>query len=120
MSVGIRFFAWLSSQFVGVDSYGNRYYCSSVHLSRRRRVHRRRWVLYKGTPEASKIPPEWHVWLHYTVDAPLNQVGLKVWQRGHLPNPTGTQNRYLPPGHEDHGISQCNQAVGGYEAWCPE
>ena len=35
---------------------------------------RRRWVLYRRGPvEASRVPPEWHAWLHYTTEAPLHE-----------------------------------------------
>ena len=27
----------------------------------------RRWVIYKNVIEASKIPPEWHAWIHFSV-----------------------------------------------------
>ncbi len=28
----------------------------------------RRWVIYSGDAEASKVPPGWNGWLHHTVD----------------------------------------------------
>src|SRR5262249_31746080 len=49
---------WVSGHFVGKDAFGNRYY--------ENRGGKRRWVLYKGTVEASRVPPDWHGWLHHT------------------------------------------------------
>ena len=65
-TIGTRIFTWLKGEFVGADVFGNRY-------SREKGVAegrwRRRWVLYKGRPEASKVPPDWHAWLHRTTAA---------------------------------------------------
>lgn len=118
-----------SRKLVGRDLYGNHYYCSSSRLAESsgeqnnsavQHRNNRRWVVYKGIPEASKIPPEWHIWLHYIVDfPPSSQTKLHVWQKQHIPNLTGTKNRYLPPGHEDHS-NRRDWGAGGYEAWDPE
>ena len=116
MGFSIRLFTWLMGQLVGIDSYGNRYYRKAACTSDR---HERRWVLYKGLPEASKVPPEWHIWLHYTTDTPLVSVEPQPWQKEHIPNLTGTPNRYLPSGHNGHG-SLRTKTTGDYEAWHPE
>ena len=50
---------------VGKDEAGNTYYRDK----RRRGAGReRRWVVYAGEVEASRVPAEWHSWLHYTTD----------------------------------------------------
>ncbi|KAF0145048.1 MAG: NADH dehydrogenase, partial [Rhodospirillaceae bacterium] len=72
MTIGTRFFTWFRGRLVGTDAYGNRYYRGPLRVPGGRE---RRWILYKGRPEASKVPPEWHAWLHYTVDAPLTTIG---------------------------------------------
>ena len=113
MTIGTRLFTWLRGKPVGTDAHGNRYYQGSIRQGRERR-----WVLYNGRAEASKVPPEWHAWLHYTVDAPLTDVGPKPWQKAHLPNLTGTPNHYLPAGHEERG-GQRARSGGDYEAWRP-
>ncbi len=104
-------------QFVDTDSFGNRYY-----QQRRARAgaRRRRWVLYKGEAEASKVPPEWHGWLHYTVDEPprADDAPPRDWQKPHQPNPTGTDEAYRPPGHLLAG-GRRDRATGDYEPWTP-
>ena len=47
--------------------------------------------MYNGLDEASRIPPEWHAWLHYTVDAipDPNKLTVKPWQQDHLPTLLG-------------------------------
>ena len=55
---------WLRGELVGADSYGNRYYRERNGRPLRRGGGRfsreKRWVIYYGEPEGSKVPPEWH------------------------------------------------------------
>lgn len=113
MDIGTLLYTWLHGRKVGRDDTGNRYY-------EERRAHdgrKRRWVLYAGLPEASAVPPEWHAWLHRTVDAPLDRP-KRVWQEPHQPNATGTPGAYRPPGHDYEGGKRSG-ATGDYEAWTP-
>ena len=103
---------------VGQDPYGNKYYTAKARKGYKRE---RRWVLYKGAPEASKVPPEWHGWLHYqTDDLPENKGKSfrRAWQKPHRPNLTGTHQAYRPPGHLLAGGMR-DKATGDYEAWTP-
>lgn len=107
---------------VGVDSYGNKYYRAALHPSAQS-VYRKekRWVIYKGAPEASKIPPEWHGWMHYQTDTVPDSSApsfRRAWQKPHRPNLTGTNAAYRPPGHILAG-GQRASATGDYEAWTP-
>lgn len=112
----------LQSSFCGIevghDDFGNRYY-RSRHTPKGTRE--RRWVIYAGEPEASKIPPEWHIWLHHISEAPLTpQDGFnKPWQKPHQQNLTGTDQAYFPPGHVLEGGKR-HKATGDYQAWQPE
>ena len=67
MSFGTRLFTWLHGTYVGSDSAGNRYYRGRPIGARKRE---RRWVVYASQPEASKVPAEWHGWLHGTQAEP--------------------------------------------------
>lgn len=118
MDVGTHLFTWLNGKQVGEDAYGNRYY---VHKKGRLRDGREmRWVLYKGMTEASKVPPDWHAWLHHAADAPLDEGSAPRfdWQKDHLPNLTGTRYAYRPPGHVLEG-GRRDHATGDYEPWTP-
>ena len=95
---------------VGTDAYGNRYY--------RSRDGKRRWSLYKGTVEASRVPPEWHLWLRFTVDEPPGQRQRKSWEKDHLPNLSGTEDAYHPPGSLARGGVRA-PATGDYQSWSP-
>ncbi len=89
MSFLLRLTSPLAGRKVGTDRFGNAYY------EARRRRHPtdgfpRRWVVYAGRPEASKVPPEWWGWLHQTTEAPLPERPLYPWQKEYQPNRTGT------------------------------
>lgn len=114
-SLGTLFFTWLSGKLVGRDDSGNRYYVERSAVKGRRT---RRWVVYNGEVEASRVPAEWHAWLHYTSDAPLPAEQRKAWQKPHDVNHTGTSAAYLPPGHDLRGGVR-ERAAGDYEAWRP-
>ncbi len=103
---------------IGVDPSGNKYYQTKPRSGYK---HNRRWVIYKGTPEATKVPPEWHGWLHHQTDIipDTNEASFRrVWQKPHKPNLTGTDQAYRPPGHILSGGKR-EKATGDYEAWVP-
>lgn len=104
---------WLYGQYVGKDQYGNRYY--------ENKAGSRRWVIYNGTVEASRVPSEWHGWLHRTFAEPPTKVPLrtKFWEKGYLPNLSGTPYAYRPEGSLA-GRGERAPATGDYEAWSPE
>jgi NADH:ubiquinone oxidoreductase subunit len=121
-TIGTLIYTWLFGERVGTDAQGNRYYRSRQKWLRRNgRERERRWVLYKGIDEASKVPPEWHAWLHHISEAPLTASAGKArpWQKPHLPNLTGTPYAYRPKGHELRG-GQRPHATGDYEPWIPD
>ena len=103
---------------VGTDELGNTYYEAPPRKGYKRP---RRWVMYKGTPEASKVPPEWHGWLHHQTNAVPEETEesyRRPWQKPHQPNMTGTNKAYRPPGHILSGGKR-EKATGDYEAWKP-
>jgi NADH:ubiquinone oxidoreductase subunit len=115
MDIGTRLFTWLNGRQIGSDGDGNVYF---EDKRVRPGLRTRRWVRYAGAPEASKVPPEWHSWLHYTTDAPL-KVTARPWLKPHMANPTGTALGYRPQGHDYQG-GQRAAATGDYEAWTPD
>ncbi|CAA7615215.1 NADH:ubiquinone oxidoreductase subunit NDUFA12 [Magnetospirillum sp. UT-4] len=114
-TLGTLLYTMLKGRMVGTDTAGNTYY-----VERRGAKGRpaRRWVIYGGRTEASAVPPEWHAWLHYTVDKPLTDVVPAPWQKPYEPNQTGGANAYLPPGHDLMG-GRRERATGDYEGWRP-
>lgn len=118
MDLGTVLYTMLCGEPVGVDEFENRYY-----RTRRSPLwgRERRWVVYKGTPDPSTVPPEWHAWLHFTTDEPLSEAAAqaKPWQKPHQPNRTGTAEAYRPRGHQLRG-GQRAPATGDYEPWRPQ
>ena len=116
MNFGTWLFTRLKGRRVGADAFGNSYF---VERRPRAGYRVRRWVTYPGPPEASRVPPEWHSWLHYTTDEPLMERKRQPWEKPHLPNATGTPAGYRPAGHDYQG-GQRARATGDYEAWTPD
>lgn len=115
MTIGTWLFTKMRGELVGTDAEGNRYFQDKRIVAGRRR---KRWVMYNGVAEASRVPADWHGWLHYTTDAlPLaGGAPRKAWQKEHVPNLTGTDHAYRPPGHT---LSVGEKPKPPYEAWRP-
>ena len=88
-TLGTRLQIFFSGKLVGTDKNGNKYYESKSG---------RRWVVYNGEVEASKIPNEWYSWMHNMNNKIQNKHDLEKydWQKEHLPNQTGSENSYNP------------------------
>ena len=102
-----KFFTWWNQEtlgtkikiiffgnFVGEDSFGNKYYQSKSG---------RRWVTYKDEVDASKIPVEWYSWMHFTPNKIEKKHVLEKykWQKPHQSNLTGTDKAYYPNKNKD-------------------
>ena len=120
-TTGIYFTIARSGRFVGADELGNRYFEARNDLDSYDRGRKRRWVIYKGYADASKVTPDWHGWLRYTFDQPptVAPFSTKPWEKGHLPNLSGTIHAYRPAGSIARG-GERQKATGDYEAWKPE
>lgn len=97
---------------MGEDAQGNKYYRSKDD---------RRWVVYNGLVEASRIPPEWHGWMHKTVDTipTEEEYAVREWHKPHQPNLTGTPHAYRPDGSLSTAGGR-PRVTGDYDAWSPE
>lgn len=112
-TIGTSLWSWRNGTQVGEDSLGNRYFQS--------RDGKRRWVLYKGANDASRVPPEWHGWLHHSYDGLPDEVlpPARPWQAESTGNATGTLAAYRPAGALERGGRRA-AATGDYEAWSPD
>jgi len=118
---GTSFTTWRRGEFVGEDEYGNRYFRSRKGRKDRALGLERRWVIYNGEAEASRIPPAWYRWMHHTSDVPptAETYQPREWEKPHKPNMTGTAAAHRPRGSilrpdPDAAISK------GYDAWTPD
>ena len=110
-TIGTQLFTARKGRKVGEDDQGNTYYQTADG--------KRRWVIFKGEMEASRVPPDWHGWLHHTYDKPPTEAPLKhkPWEKPHQENLTGTPLAYAPAG----SIRRAAPAPrADYEAWSPE
>jgi NADH:ubiquinone oxidoreductase subunit len=116
---GTRLFTLRKGRKVGHDELGNTYYIQNSGVGPLGVP--RRWVIYKDLAEASKVPADWHGWLHYTVDTPPTEeiYQPKPWQKPHVMNMTGTSQAWRPKG-SILSSGQRPAATGDYKAWKPD
>ena len=102
---------------VGEDSLGNVYWQGGADAG----GIPRRWVIYNGQNDASRVPPEWFSWLHHQIDAAPDQAlpAPRVWEKPAEHNLTGTRHAYRPSGALEAGGHRA-RATGDYEAWAPD
>ena len=84
--------------------------------SQKNNFRQRRFVIYKGNVEASKIPQEWNAWLHHITNEipdikPISRSGLK----NTLPNLTGT-----PFAYEYKDKKDSSKIKNVYSIWKPK
>ena len=105
-TLGTFLYTLFFGKFVGVDEFKNKYYTNSKG---------KRWVIYKDRIESSKIPPQWHLWIHFLNDKiPENNLKKYEWQKQYQENLTGTDKAYKPKGSL---ASENKSNVKKYENW---
>ena len=73
-TIGTLLNSWRTGKKVGEDAAGNRYFSTADGA--------RRWVLYAGANDASRVSPDWHGWLHHTHDmTPDALPPVRAWQQ---------------------------------------
>lgn len=119
-TIGARNQIHRSARLVGHDESGNAYY-ESIDKRYDYDGHNRRFVIYKGYADASKVSPDWHGWLHHTFAEPPTREPLarKSWEKDHRPNLTGTIWAWRPKGALSRGGKRA-AASGDYEPWNAE
>ena len=109
-TLGVRLWTYFNGRLVAEDQFKNRYYSNKSDT--------RRWVVYHGEIDASKVTPEWNNWLRFTSDrVPSEENDKYDWQLDHTPNQTGTINAHSPR------LSSFNRKKSDkdldYEKWKP-
>ena len=110
-TLNTQFYTWRKGVKVGEDDQGNSFYTN--------RDGSRRWVVFTGDVEASRVSADWHGWLHGTwEDTPKERpLARKDWEKPHQENLTGSALAYAPAG----SMRQSQPADrSDYEAWSPE
>ncbi len=93
-TLGTRLVILFSGKLVGKDNFGNKYYETKKG---------KRFVIYNGEVDASKIPNEWYSWMHFTYNKIENVHEFKKfeWQKPHTANLTGSNEAYSPKNNTD-------------------
>ena len=105
-TIGTFIYTLFTGKFVGKDEFGNKYYSNSK---------RKRWVIYNNKIDSSRIPPEWHLWIHFLKDSkPSENLNKFKWQKKHEANLSGTTRAYKPKGSL---ASDLKKDMKKYEAW---
>ncbi len=118
---GATFGTWFNTARTGAetgrDAQGNIYYQARKTVQGRNR----RWVMYAGVNDSSRIPPEWFSWLHHQIDDVPDRAlpPQRTWEALPTPNMTGTDGAYRPAGAYGSGEARA-RVSGDYEAWRPD
>ena len=123
-TIGTLLNSRFTGEHVGTDAQGNRYFRAKkpkAGVYNPLGARERRWVIYSGANDASRVPAEWHGWLHGSFDGvpESNLPPPRIWEVDYTPNATGTAQAYRPAGALERGGRRAS-AAGDYEAWSPE
>jgi NADH:ubiquinone oxidoreductase subunit len=110
-TLNTQLYTWRKGVRVGEDEQGNIFYET--------RDGKRRWVIFSGEAEASRVSPDWHGWLHHTWNEPPTKKPMvhKAWEKPHQVNLTGSPQAYAPAGSIRRSAPVERK---DYEAWTPE
>jgi NADH:ubiquinone oxidoreductase subunit len=111
-STGTALYNWRKGSKVGADALGNAYFAGKDG---------RRWVIYSGSNDVSRVPPEWYAWLTRQIEE-LPDEALPPppkFLRAPTANLTGTAAAYRPTGALERGGHR-QAASGDYQAWTPD
>ena len=88
-TLGTGIYTFFYGKYKGKDYFENKYYQNK---------NGKRWVIYNGEIDATKIPNEWYSWIHHLNNKIEHTHELKKfeWQKKNTPNQTGTSNAFHP------------------------
>jgi len=113
-SWGTGLFTRRHGREVGRDADGNIYF-------QHKDDPRRRWVIYAGDNDGSRVPPNWQAWLRGTIDD-LPEKDLpprRKWEKDPAANLTGSDDAWRPSGSlRARGVRPAS--TGDYSAWTPD
>ena len=92
---------FFTANYIGEDSYKNKYYESKKrkdYLGRKKR-----FCIFNGIVEASKIPSNWHAWIHHNSNVAIEHQKY-FWMKSHIPNLTGTLHSFQPNHHTQFNV----------------
>ena len=113
-TIGTAIFSRRHGREVGRDDAGNVYF-------QHKQDPARRWVIYDGNNDGSRVPPGWQAWLRGTIDdVPSKSLPpARHFEVKPTPNLTGTLAAFRPDGALGSGKIR-PASTGDYEPWKPE
>jgi NADH:ubiquinone oxidoreductase subunit len=110
-STGTALYNWRHGNKAGEDPLGNAYFEGKG----------RRWVIYKGSNDVSRVPPEWYSWLTRQIDEVPDKAlpPAPPFLKPASANLTGTAEAYRPSGALEQGGRRA-AASGDYQPWLPD
>ena len=110
-TLGTAIFSRRHGTKVGEDQLGNLYFEGKG----------RRWVMYEGSNDVSRVPPDWYAWLTRQIDDVPDKAlpPAPKFLREPTPNLTGTPAAYRPSGALEKGARR-QRSSGDYQAWSPD
>ena len=113
-TIGTSLWSSMHGEEVGRDEAGNVYY-------RHKKDPARRWVIYEGANDGSRVPPNWQAWLRGTIaDLPEKAMPpVRKFQQDPVPNLTGTMAAFRPDGALGSGKVR-PASTGDYQPWTPD
>ena len=113
-SWGTIFFSRRNGEEAGRDEAGNIYF-------RHRKDPARRWVMYSGANDSSRVPPGWNAWLRGTIDGVPDKAlpPRRPFEQPPEANLTGSDKAWRPAG-SIRASGKRAAATGDYSAWTPD
>lgn len=113
-TVGTSYLTRRHGREVGRDDAGNLYF-------QHRKDPARRWVIYDGSNDGSRVPPGWQAWLKGTIDELPHEAlpQRRHFQQDPVPNLTGTMAAFRPDGALGSGRVR-PASTGDYQPWTPD
>lgn len=113
-SWGTSLFSRRNGEEAGRDEAGNIYF-------RHRQDPQRRWVIYAGANDSSRVPPVWNAWLRGTIDGVPDQSlpQRRLFEQPPQANLTGSDQAWRPAG-SIRANGKRAAATGDYSAWTPD
>ena len=110
-TLGTAIFSRRHGTKVGEDQLGNLYFEGKG----------RRWVMYEGSNDVSRVPPDWYAWLTRQIDDVPDKAlpPAPKFLREPTPKLTGTPAAYRPSGALEKGARR-QRSSGDYQAWSPD
>ena len=89
MTFKLKVYSKCFANYRGRDEFGNGYY--------EHKKNKKRWVIYSGKNEPTKVPAEWQCWLQYETGILGNKTHKQKQRKHQNPDPRTVTNENRQP-----------------------